>query len=80
MEFTYKVEFTIFVEFTSEVEFTYECEIYLLIWNSDILFTRHTFLIMRNLMPQSHTHLRTLQMIRKAHPHRSVHSITIRNY
>ena len=32
------------------------------------------------LMPQSHTHLRTLRMIRKAHPHRSVHSVTIRNY
>ena len=30
-------------------------------------------------MPQSHTHLRTLRMIRKAHPHRSVHSVTIRN-
>ena len=28
-------------------------------------------------MPQSHTHLRTLQMIRKAHPHRSVHSVTL---
>ena len=27
----------------------------------------------------THTHLRTLQMIRKAHPHRSVHSVTFRN-
>ena len=33
-----------------------------------------------HVMPQSHTHLRTLRMIRKAHPHRSVHSVTIRNY
>ena len=32
------------------------------------------------LMPQSHTHLRTLRMIRKARPQRSVHSVTIRNY
>ena len=31
-------------------------------------------------MPQSHTHLRTLRMIRKARPQRSVHSVTIRNY
>ena len=31
-------------------------------------------------MPQSHTHLRILRMIHKAHPHRSVHSVTIRNY
>ena len=30
------------------------------------------------LMPQSHTHLRTLRMIRKARPQRSVHSVTIR--
>ena len=33
-----------------------------------------------SLMPQSHTHLRTLRMIRKAHPNRSVHSVTTRNY
>ena len=31
-------------------------------------------------MPQSHTHLRTLRMIRKSHPHQSVHSVIIRNY
>ena len=31
-------------------------------------------------MPQSHIHLQTLRMIRKADPHQSVHSVTIRNY
>ena len=30
------------------------------------------------LMPQSHTHLRTLRMIRKARPQLSAHSVTIR--
>ena len=29
-------------------------------------------------MPQSHTHLRTLRMVRKARPQLSVHSVTIR--
>ena len=29
-------------------------------------------------MPQSHTHLQTLRMVRKAHPQLSVHSVTIR--
>ena len=31
-----------------------------------------------SLMPQSHTHLRTLRMVRKARPQLSVHSVTIR--
>ena len=30
------------------------------------------------LMPQSHTHLRTLRMERKSRPQLSVHSVTIR--
>ena len=30
------------------------------------------------LMPQSHTHLRTLRMVRKARPQLSAHSVTIR--
>ena len=29
-------------------------------------------------MPQSHTHLRTLRMVRKARPQLSVHSVAIR--
>ena len=29
-------------------------------------------------MPQSHTHLRTLRMVRKAHPQLSAHSVTKR--
>ena len=29
-------------------------------------------------MPQSHTHLRTLRMVRKARPQLSAHSVTIR--
>ena len=31
-----------------------------------------------SLIPQSHTHLRTLRMVRKARPQLSVHSVTIR--
>ena len=32
----------------------------------------------RCVMPQSHTHLRTLRMVRKARPQLSAHSVTIR--
>ena len=31
-----------------------------------------------SVMPQSHTHLRTLRMVRKARPQLSVHFVTIR--
>ena len=39
---------------------------------------KHTLKTGEDLMPQSHTHLRTLRMVRKARPQLSVHSVMIR--
>ena len=38
----------------------------------------HKARMKRPLMPQSHTHLQTLRMVRKARPQLSAHSVSIR--
>ena len=44
----------------------------------DIIEAKKVYIQLSFVMPQSHTHLRTLRMVRKARPQLSAHSVTIR--